>query len=73
MTRGRVVALSVNALIVVSVVAWGQTNDAAIAKAEQSNDFTIRTTSRLGLLDVSVKDASGGFVSGLSRDSFKIY
>jgi VWFA-related protein len=73
MTRGRVVALSVNALIVVSVVAWGQTDDAAIAKAEQSNDFTIRTTSRLVILDVSVKDASGGFVSGLTEDSFKVY
>jgi VWFA-related protein len=73
MTRGRVVALSVNALIVASVMAWGQTNDPAIAKAEQSNDFTIRTTSRLVLIDVSVKDASGGFVSGLSKDSFQVY
>lgn len=73
MTRGRVVVLSVNALIVASVVAWGQTNGPAIAKAEQPSDFTIRTTSRLVLLDVSVKDASGGFVSGLSKDSFKVY
>jgi hypothetical protein len=64
MTHGRVVALLVNALIVASAVAWGQTNDPAIAKAEQPNDFTIRTTSRLFLLDVSVKDASGGFVAG---------
>ncbi len=73
MTRGRVVALSVNALIVASVMAWGQTNGPAIAKAEQPSDFTIRTTSRLVLLDVSVKDASGGFVSGLSKDSFQVY
>jgi Ca-activated chloride channel homolog len=72
-TRGRVVALSVNAIIVASVMAWGQTNDPAIAKAEQSGEFTIRTTSRLVLLDVSVKDASGGFVAGLSKDSFQVY
>src|SRR5271163_2224990 len=36
-------------------------------------DFTIRTTSRLVLLDVSVKDAKGGFASGLTRDKFQIY
>ncbi len=73
MTPGRVVVLSVNVLIFASAVAFGQTNGPAIAKAEQSNDFTIRTTSRLVLLDVSVKDASGGFVSGLSKDRFQVY
>ena len=36
-------------------------------------DYTIRTTSRLVLLDVSVKDPRGGFVSSLSKDNFKIY
>ena len=36
-------------------------------------DYTIRTTSRLVLLDVSVKDPKGGFVSGLSKDNFKVY
>jgi Ca-activated chloride channel family protein len=35
--------------------------------------YTIRTTSRLVLLDVSVKDSSGGFVSGLTKDNFKVY
>jgi Ca-activated chloride channel family protein len=38
-----------------------------------AKDFTIRTTTRLVLLDVSVRDPKGGFVSGLSKDSFKIY
>lgn len=36
-------------------------------------DFAIRTTSRLVLLDVSVKDSQGGFVSGLSKDAFRVY
>jgi Ca-activated chloride channel family protein len=36
-------------------------------------DFTIRTTSRLVLLDVSVQDSQGGFVSGLSKDAFRVY
>lgn len=37
-----------------------------------SEDYTIRTTSRLVLLDVSVKDPRGGFVSGLTKDNFKV-
>ena len=41
-------------------------------KATQQN-FTIQTTSRLVLLDVSVKDAAGGFVSGLTKDQFKVF
>ena len=71
MIRSREVVWYVSVLFVASVVAWGQTNGPAIAKAEQPSDFTIRTTSRLVLLDVSVKDASGGFVSGLSKDEFQ--
>jgi Ca-activated chloride channel family protein len=43
------------------------------AEPKQEQDYTIRTTSRLVLLDVSVKDNSGGFVSGLTKDSFKIF
>jgi len=41
--------------------------------SKPAEDFTIRTTSRLVLLDVSVKDAKHGFVSGLSKDDFKVY
>jgi Ca-activated chloride channel homolog len=37
-----------------------------------SEDYTIRTTSRLVLLDVSVKNPRGGFVSGLSKEDFKV-
>jgi Ca-activated chloride channel family protein len=47
---------------------WGQT-----PQPKDDQDFTIRTTSRLVLLDVSVKDSGGGFVSGLTRDNFKVY
>ncbi len=43
------------------------------AKGQEQQNFTIRTTSRLVLLDVSVKDPQGGFVSGLTRDNFKVY
>jgi Ca-activated chloride channel homolog len=47
---------------------WGQS-----PQPKEDQDFTIRTTSRLVLLDVSVKDSSGGFVSGLTKDNFKVY
>jgi Ca-activated chloride channel family protein len=73
MTHGRGVAWSVSLLILASVVGLSQSKGPATAKAEEPSDFTIRTTSRLVLLDVSVKDASGGFVSGLSKDDFKVY
>jgi Ca-activated chloride channel family protein len=36
-------------------------------------DYTIRSDVRLVLLDVSVKDRAGGFVSGLSKDNFGIF
>lgn len=36
-------------------------------------DFTIRSDVRLVLLDVSVRDAKGGFVSGLTQDNFTVY
>jgi len=73
MTRGREVAWPVSLLVLASAVGWGQLKGPATAKVEEPSDFTIRTTSRLVLLDVSVKDASGGFVSGLSKDNFKVY
>jgi Ca-activated chloride channel homolog len=43
------------------------------AQSSQEKDFTLSTTSRLVVLDVSVKDANGGFVSGLTKDAFKVY
>jgi Ca-activated chloride channel family protein len=73
MSRSREVLWPVSLLVLASVVGWGQSKGPIIAKAEEPSDFTIRTTSRLVLLDVSVKDASGGFVSGLSKENFKVY
>jgi len=45
----------------------------AQTQPDQDQGYTIRTTSRLVLLDVSVKDPAGGFVSGLTKNNFKIY
>jgi len=39
----------------------------------QDPDFTIRSDVRLVLLDVSVRDRSGGFVSGLTKDNFTVF
>jgi Ca-activated chloride channel family protein len=38
----------------------------------KGKEFTISTTSRLVLLDVSVRDSAGGFVSGLSKENFEV-
>ena len=42
------------------------------AFAQDQKDFVIHSDVRLVLLDVSVKDRSGGFVSGLSKDNFTV-
>jgi VWFA-related protein len=39
---------------------------------EEHPDFVIRSDVRLVLLDVSVKDRDGGWVSGLSKDDFRV-
>ena len=44
-----------------------------VRKEQAPREYTIRTTSRLVLLDVSVKDTTGGFVSGLTGENFKVY
>jgi Ca-activated chloride channel homolog len=71
---------------VVAMLIFGLTAPAFFAQRERTavernqaknnseqREFTIATTSRLVLLDVSVKDSKGGFVSGLARDNFKVY
>ena len=75
MIRGRVVHLAIGVLLalVASGGGVGQTKaHTNIAKATESSEFTIQTTSRLVLLDVSVKDPAGGFVSGLAQHDFKV-
>jgi len=40
---------------------------------DQTPEFTIHSTVNRVLLDVSVRDASGGFVSGLTKDNFRVF
>ncbi|HUS07478.1 MAG TPA: VWA domain-containing protein [Bryobacteraceae bacterium] len=40
---------------------------------EDPNEFKISSEVELVLLDVSVKDANGGFASGLKKEQFKVY
>jgi VWFA-related protein len=53
-----------------------QSSDPPNAKSStrtEESEFKIRTDVELVLLDVSVKDSRGGFVSGLPKDNFKIF
>ncbi len=73
MNRGRDVIRWVGTAVILSaaafaVVGWDQDKPPAATKQQEpQQDYTIRTTSRLVLLDVSVKDPQGGFVSGLDK------
>jgi len=79
MNRGRDVIRWIGAAVILSaaalaVVGWDQKKQPAATKQQEPQpDFTIRTTSRLVLLDVSVKDSGGGFVSGLTKGNFKVF
>jgi len=76
MIRGRAARLGMGVLLWTAASAGvrGQT-EASIAGSQggEQKEFTIQTTSRLVLLDVSVKDASRGFVSGLTKDNFQVF
>jgi len=76
MIRSRVARLGVGVLLWVAASAGGGAQikvPTAAAKASEPGDFTIQTTTRLVLLDVSVKDAAGGFISGFAKDNFKVF
>jgi Ca-activated chloride channel family protein len=76
MIRGRAARLGMGALLwtAASVGGGGQTTASLPgAQSGEQKEFTIQTTSRLVLLDVSLKDAAGGFVSGLTKDNFKVF
>ena len=45
----------------------------ARAASDETSNYTIRSEVRLVLLDVSVKNARGGFVSGLSAGNFRVF
>ena len=75
MIRSRAASLGLGALLwtLAGVGRGGQTTASSTgATASAPQEYTIQTTSRLVLLDVSVKDAAGGFVSGLQKDNFKV-
>jgi len=55
------------------IAASGNGTSKAASRNQESREYTIRTTSRLVLLDVSVKDSTGGFVSELASQNFKVY
>lgn len=46
---------------------------AAVTPSGEEPEFKIRSDVELVLLDVSVKDSQGGFVSGLKKEDFKIF
>jgi Ca-activated chloride channel family protein len=75
MTRSRGARLGLGVLLwtAASMVGGGQTKAPTAAAKAEERDFTIQTTSRLVLLDVSLKDAAGGFVSGLKKEDFKVF
>jgi len=75
MIKGRDVIRLLLVAPVVALVAAGfyQKSVASASNGQEPQNFTIRTTSRLVLLDVSVKSPQGGFVSGLAQDHFKVY
>jgi VWFA-related protein len=74
MTRKRDVLRRLGVLLILCAAVLGGALWSQLDKPKQEEpDYTIRTTSRLVLLDVSVKDSSGGFVSGLAKDNFKVY
>ena len=68
MTPCRAAVRCLLAVLVCSGISW-------ILKSQppgQERPYTIRTTARLVLLDVSVKDASGGLAGGLSKENFEV-
>ena len=75
MSKGRGVIRWMLAAPVMVLVAAGfyQKSAPTAGNGQEPTNYTIRTTSRLVLLDVSVKSRDGGFVSGLAQDNFKVY
>jgi hypothetical protein len=58
--------------LIASAVSLTLLGPLAGSPVKEESDYTIRSDVRLVLLDVSVKDRAGGFVSGLSKDNFAV-
>jgi len=76
MIDGRAARLGLIVLLCAATGAGGGAQTKASnsgANGGEQKEFTIQTTSRLVLLDVSVKDGAGGFVSGLEKNNFRVF
>jgi len=60
-------------LIVASTVSFVLPGLVGRRQADDQSEYTIRSDVRLVLLDVSVKNHEGGFVSGLSQSDFAVF
>ena len=65
-------ALVWSSVVVVGLTFGWISKSHAAARDQEPQPYTIRTTSRLVLLDVSVKDPSGGIVGSLTRENFNV-
>jgi len=72
MTRCRGLFRWVLALALCSAASWDGRSKPA-GEGQEPEEYTIRTTSRLVLLDVSVKDAAGRLASQLTKQNFEVY
>ena len=71
MKRSRVALRWVFAGVFCACAGW-QIRSQSTGQNQEQRQYTIRTTARLVLLDVSVKDASGGLVAGLNKENFEV-
>lgn len=60
------------AVVLCAAAGWEARSEPA-GRDQEPQPYTIRTTSRLVLLDVSVKDAAGGLVTELGQQNFEVY
>jgi Ca-activated chloride channel homolog len=72
MTRCRGLFRWVLAVVLCSAAGWDGKSKPA-GEEQEPEEYTIRTTSRLVLLDVSVKDAAGRLASQLAKQNFEVY
>lgn len=59
-------------VLLIFAAGWNAKSQPARSEKEPE-EFTIRTTSRLVLLDVSVKDSTGGLISDLGKENFQVF
>ena len=55
------------------VLGWWPQRDVAADAGRDSGNLIISTDVELVILDVSVKNPNGGYVSGLTADNFQVY